>query len=79
MRQFNTTNFLFHVPGAINIYDTEKKEFVYENNWLTVEQVKAMPEQLRPEKITVAQCEGQHQRKKLGEMNTKTALEKFAS
>jgi len=69
-------NFLFHVPGASSIFDNEKHRFIYENNWLNLEQLRSMEH--KPREVEVVQKTGDRTSRTLGRMATATALLKFS-
>jgi hypothetical protein len=70
------SNFLFHVPGCKDLYDTREHEYLYDKNWLTLEELQQMPEQYLPETVDVIQIRG-NLRQRLGRVATALAVLKF--
>jgi hypothetical protein len=71
-------NFLFHVPGCKDLYDTVHHEFLYDNNWLNLDQLKDMPKQFRPDAVDVILTNGKS-REKLGRFSIAMAIAKFGN
>jgi hypothetical protein len=71
-------NFLFHVPGCKDLFDTGRHEFLYDNNWLTLEQLKDMPQEFKPETVEVILTNGKS-REKLGSFSISAVLAKFGN
>jgi hypothetical protein len=69
------SSFLFHVPGASNVFDKDTHEFLYDNNWLNLEQLKSLEQ--KPDYVEVIQRCGVSSRK-MGYIETAIALIKFS-
>jgi hypothetical protein len=70
------SNFLFHVPGAKDLYDYERQRYLFNNNWLTIDQLKEVPSEQTPEALEVIQING-NSRRKLGWVETALVSLKF--
>ena len=70
------SSFLFHVPGASDVFDKERHKFTYDNNWLNLEELKALEK--KPKYVDVVQKHGDRDSRVLGRISTSIALLKFS-
>ena len=71
-------NFLFHCPGCRDLYDTSRHRFLYDHNWITLEQLKAMPQEFQPETVEVITTNGKS-RERLGSFSIAAVMAKFGN
>lgn len=52
-------NLLFHVPGCKDIYDNQEQKFIFDRNWLTLDEFRdKLPDQFKPQSVEVIQTNG---------------------
>lgn len=72
-------NLLFHVPGCKDIYDTEKREYLFDRNWLTLDEFRdKLPDEFRPPAVEVIQTNGRS-KIKLGMIESALIALKFGN
>jgi hypothetical protein len=70
-----SVSFLFHVPGARDAINPSTHTFRYNDNWLTLTELKQLDNQ--PREVEVWEVIGRNRSIKLGRIRTSVALLKY--